>query len=162
MILTPSRMDRDTVTYFYYEASVAESLGWIPGATGCIPPPPTSSYPRGTSVSKRRRRQPHPRDLTVAPTCYREIWEPVRLSSEADPVAVGVECGDASYEVDDVVALDPVEAANVPIHPDDVQGSHSCADRLREEALSIPHLLTHIPKNPYCRVCIFAKTLRTQ
>ena len=50
---------RDTVTYFYYEASVAESVNWIPGATGCIPPPPPSPYPRGTSVPKRRRRQPH-------------------------------------------------------------------------------------------------------
>ena len=40
--------------------------------------------------------------------------------------------------------------------------SHTCIDRLREEAASLSHLLTHIPKNPYCKVCVFAKTLRTQ
>ena len=67
-----------------------------------------------------------------------------------------------SYGRVDGVALDHVDDDNIPDHPDDVQVSHSCVDRLRAEAVSISHLLTHIPKNPYCQVCIFAKTLRAQ
>lgn len=49
-------------------------------------------------------------------------------------------------------------------HPDDdrpladlAQGDPIEERRLREEATSIQHLMTHYPKNPYCRLCNIAK-----
>ena len=45
---------------------------------------------------------------------------------------------------------------------DDDPVEMSKAELLKEEAVSRHHLLTHIPRNPYCPSCIWAKTLRKQ
>ena len=39
-------------------------------------------------------------------------------------------------------------------------GSHARRSKLRRDALSAAHLLTHQPKNPYCWACVRAKMMR--
>ena len=56
--------------------------------------------------------------------------------------------------VDDDAIDDPEE--------DNGEAKETKEARLRKEAVSRKHLLTHLPKNPYCRVCTWAKTLRAQ
>ena len=35
----------------------------------------------------------------------------------------------------------------------------SKTERLKREAVSIDHMMTHVPKNPYCQACSRAKTV---
>eukprot|EP00959_Pyramimonas_sp_CCMP1952_P220465 4609311-Pyramimonas_sp.AAC.1 len=41
-------------------------------------------------------------------------------------------------------------------------GEPSRVERLKKEAQSRKHFMTHLPNNPYCPTCTRAKTLRTQ
>eukprot|EP00959_Pyramimonas_sp_CCMP1952_P085536 1789497-Pyramimonas_sp.AAC.1 len=41
-------------------------------------------------------------------------------------------------------------------------GEPNRVERLKKEAQSRKHFMTHLPKNPYCPTCTWAKTLRTQ
>eukprot|EP00959_Pyramimonas_sp_CCMP1952_P018455 390182-Pyramimonas_sp.AAC.1 len=41
-------------------------------------------------------------------------------------------------------------------------GEPSKVERLKKEAQSRKHLMTHLPNNPHCPTCTWAKTLRAQ
>ena len=43
---------------------------------------------------------------------------------------------------------------------DSVKGGSGLKERLMEEAVSVRHLLTHLPKNPYCPVCQAGKLVK--
>ena len=45
---------------------------------------------------------------------------------------------------------------------DDVPKYSAQWDRLKNEAFSLKHLLTHLPKNPFCKTCQRAKPQRKQ
>eukprot|EP00959_Pyramimonas_sp_CCMP1952_P172339 3601242-Pyramimonas_sp.AAC.1 len=83
------------------------------------------------------------------------------LGSSACDAAPGPEEGDVGdadgvdlVDVDAPPELDPADA--------EVEVSGSLAERLKKAAASLPHLLTHTPKNPYCSVCKWAKVVRKQ
>ena len=61
----------------------------------------------------------------------------------------------------DLVALDAPPGEDSDTDKEgDVEMSN--VERLKKDAVSIPHLLTHHPKNPFCPTCNWAKTLRKQ
>ena len=56
-------------------------------------------------------------------------------------------------------AVDP----ETPNNDDEVEeAAPSREDKLREEAKSLRHQMTHIPKNPYCSACVRAKVVQKQ
>ncbi len=57
--------------------------------------------------------------------------------------------GDGPGEADDAHVHPPPEP-----HP---QGRQSATDRLRAEAQSMEHKLSHLPKNPFCQACTMGK-----
>ena len=78
------------------------------------------------------------------------------LPSEPEP-------GVADPEImDEASGHVPGEPAEVPDHPEAEPGRESLEQRLREEAASQEHSLTHRPKNPYCPWCMRAKVHKCQ
>ena len=59
------------------------------------------------------------------------------------------------------VGVDPLVLAQAGIPPplglEEAQESKN--ERLRREAVSIEHMMTHVPTNPLCRACSRAKTV---
>ena len=45
---------------------------------------------------------------------------------------------------------------------EDVHLEENRAEKLHKEALSLEHMLTHVPKNPFCEICLRAKMFKQQ
>ena len=59
------------------------------------------------------------------------------------------------------VGVDPPAhaQAGIPPPPGLEESQESKNERLRREAASIEHMMTHVPKNPFCSACSRAKTM---
>ena len=73
---------------------------------------------------------------------------------------LGVQPGEERSGGGDLVALDALPEDSETNSEKDVEAS--AVERLKKDAVSIPHLPTHCPKKPYCPTCNWAKTLRKQ
>ena len=71
------------------------------------------------------------------------------------PVAVDQPPAEAAAEPDQIA--DQGEAGQAPAAEGGDEGGGGAQRDLRTEARSLTHLLTHLPKNPYCDACIRAK-----
>ena len=49
--------------------------------------------------------------------------------------------------------------AGIPPPPGLEESQESKTERLRREAASIAHMMTHVPKNPFCSACSRAETV---
>ena len=72
----------------------------------------------------------------------------------------GVQPGEEAPGGGDIVALDALPEDSETESEKDVETS--AIERLKKDAVSIPHLLAHCPKNSYCPTCNWAKTIRKQ
>ena len=72
--------------------------------------------------------------------------------------------GAAAPEVPEVVAAVEAAAAEPaelePDSDDEPAVNFSNCDKLKAEALTLTHLYSHLPKNPYCEICRVAKARR--
>ena len=72
-----------------------------------------------------------------------------------------VDVPDADREVEPPVDRPAPRVAVAVFQDDDDAHKRSLGEKeLKEEAKSIRHMLTHIPKNPYCDICTRAKMLQ--
>ena len=128
-----------TLTYFYYDAPKATALGWTIAPTGVVATVPVPPAPVGDSARRRRH--------DASPSCGQAAaGEEAEEAQGADDVVEDILDDDSVEDPEEVV--DPTETTKVA--------------RLKAEAVSRQHLLTHLPKNPYCPACTWAKTLREQ
>ena len=126
---------QDTLTYFYFEPHTAATMGWRNNQTGCV-----------ATVPSPPRREPESEPSTR--------WRLATACGDHVPAAAGGEALGAIDLVDDESA-DDLSGDEQPVEMTKVA-------RRKREAVSRRHLLTHMPKNPYCPICTWAKTLRQQ
>ena len=96
---------------------------------------------------------------------YSFVWEatqnPYMKTSDGRIIPLSVD-GFIPYLVDestqDIVLPAPAADAHLPEQP--VEQDPLGRRDLQEEARSLPHLLTHFPKNPWCDSCRRAKLIR--
>ena len=74
------------------------------------------------------------------------------LGVSADDIAPKKK-GAGEYSDEDIDGLSDGEREEVPAPPERIPSDKGGRRRLKEEAMTIEHLLTHKPKNPYCEAC---------
>eukprot|EP00959_Pyramimonas_sp_CCMP1952_P120412 2517966-Pyramimonas_sp.AAC.1 len=111
---------------------MASRRGWKPGPTGIANKMPLAPTYLGHAVGCGRHAAP----------------APVEGAAEQHAEALG-----AIDLVDDDGADDPMQESG---------GEPSEVERLKKEAPSRKHFMTHLPNNPQCPTCTWAKTPRAQ
>ena len=143
---------RDILVYWYYDSKAAAAKGWNPGplvnkasgktaqpsSSGGAPSEPAQPIPVGNASGSKSPASPAGGEPSGPPL-------PVEgQGTDADDADAS--CPNGFYGEDDDAEPKP----------------RMSAQQLKEEATSVRHLLTHIPKNPYCKACMQAKALPPQ
>jgi hypothetical protein len=84
-------------------------------------------------------------------------WLVEREGGIASPVVAGARPALEAEQPDVVIAIE-----DAPAEEGEPPPTISKAERLKTEAMSLLHQMTHFPKNPYCRACLRCKIQQVQ
>ena len=123
--------------------------------SGKITTPSTQQRPSvSLPASEEAQQSPEPDgDIEIVGEELVEVPEPQVSELEA------VEMPDADRKVEPIIEQKS-KGSSSDVHDEDDFKRSLGEKALREEAKSIRHMLTHVPKNPYCHVCQRAKMFK--